>query len=123
VKEPTVGRKIKIKRFFNIYCMKIKRFNEISVGQPWDSQAHREFSIDMSVVKAHDSTPNYLSIIRSMIRKGEGKVWVNNIEGNTAHIRSWQFDILGDATVPVEALKGFSMKSWTTNNVAKKFDM
>lgn len=99
--------------------MKIKRFNENTK----DAQSNREYAIDINIVKAHDSTPAYINIINKMIRKGDGKVWVNNIDGNIAYIRSWRFDLLGDAVVPVESLKGFSIKSWNTNNVANRFDL
>jgi hypothetical protein len=63
--------------------------------------------VDLAAVKAFDSMPPYVALVRQIVRKGEGTVYVATLPPvpavgapAVAYVRAW----LGDVRVPVSAL-------------------
>lgn len=69
-------------------------------------------TVNLSVVAAWDSMPPYLRLVRRLIKKGDGTVYVAAVPPNAtvdpstqaAYIRAWSGDLIGDVRVPLSAL-------------------
>jgi hypothetical protein len=72
--------------------------NEVAVGDT--------IKIDMNTVKQYSTHPNHLSLVRKVLKNGEGTVYVSaiNAENGTIDVRAWKMDLIGDVTIPKEAV-------------------
>jgi hypothetical protein len=71
-------------------------------------------TVDLTKVRRDDSSPPYLRLVRQLIAKGEGKVYVASViphgyvgvgTPGAAYIRSWHGDLIGDVRVPLDSLR------------------
>ena len=67
--------------------------------------------VNLRKVAAFDSMPPYLSLVRSLVKKGGGTVYVASLPPipavgipAVAYIRAWRSDFMGDVRVPLDAL-------------------
>lgn len=72
--------------------------NDIKVGDTC--------AVDMGIVKKHDSISPYIKLVNTVIKNGDGTVYVSDIDinGGLAYIRAWKNDVLGDVRVPISSL-------------------
>jgi len=67
------------------------------------------YTVDIDVVKEHDSIPAYVKLVEKEVKDGKGLVDVTTVTGNTASIFSHGSNpvrrMLGAISVPVDALK------------------
>ncbi len=61
--------------------------------------------VDVAKVRAYDNTPPYIKLVRQAIHHADGnRPYIASIDEQYAYIRAWEFDLLGDVRVPVEAI-------------------
>jgi len=72
-----------------------------------DIKAEQKFRVDMNVVSKSDSSPSYLKLVQSVIRKGRGYVEVKETKGDRVVVFSalTEPNIHSLVWIPKDALK------------------
>jgi len=61
--------------------------------------------VDMKIVKKYDNISPYIKLVNKAISNAENKTpYVGDVENGKVGIRAWEFDLLGDVYVPIEAV-------------------
>lgn len=66
--------------------------------------------------KLIDKTPAYVSLVKKILKNGEGSAYVSKLEGNYVYLRSHENDFLGDVRVPTQAIKA-NVRSKMQDNI------
>jgi len=81
----------------------MKTISALTIGQ--------SATVDLAKVAASDNSPPYLALVRRLVRKGEGSVYIASLSPvpavgvpQMAYVRSWSMDLLGDVRIPANSL-------------------
>jgi len=83
----------------------LKEYKE-TINEAVKAKVGDTVEVDMKKIKAFCTHPNQLSLIKKMIKNGEGTLYVSKVGSDgTYDVRGWRYDLLGDATIPADTIK------------------
>ncbi len=56
--------------------------------------------IDVAIIYKYTNAPQYINLVKKVIRMAKGNLYVSFVNDKYVRIRSWKHDFLGDITIP-----------------------